>query len=306
MQHSAQVMERASEYVRTSARPLEQARFAYLRGGPAEAVHAQLARFQNEDGGFGHGLEPDLQTPASSVLATTVGLQILRQVGTPAGHPLVTNAMRYLVDNYDAQAERWPLIDAAASESPHAPWWTYNENLANAFGLFMANPRAEILGYLYDYPDLIPLDVRQRLTEAVLAHLEAAPDDMEMHDLLCYARLAETSSLPEHVRAALLPKLLSVVGHIVARDPAAWEGYGLTPLAVVSSPGSPFAEQLADAIPANLDWLIAHQGPDGSWGPAWTWGDLFPDAWPAAEKDWKSVITVDTVCRLHAFGRLAI
>lgn len=305
MQRSSHAMERASDYVRTSARPLEQARLAYLQGAPAEDVYTQLAQFQNEDGGFGHGLEPDLQSPTSTVLATTVALQILREVGAPAGHPLVSNAMRYLMAIYDAQVERWPLIDAAASEAPHAPWWTYDENLENAFGQFMANPRAEILVYLYDYPEHVPEDMRLRLTDAVLAHLEAAPDEMEMHDLLCYVRLVETRTLPEDVRAALLPKLRSVVDHIVARDPAAWEGYGLTPLAVVSSPHSPFAQQLADAIPANLDWLIAHQGVDGSWGPAWTWGDLYPDAWPAAEQDWKGVITVNTIRQLQSFGRLA-
>lgn len=305
MQRSSHAMERASAFVRTSARPLDQARFAYMLGGPDEAVHAELARFQNEDGGFGHGMEPDLQAPTSTVLATTVGLQILREVEAPAEHPLVSNAMRYLMATYDARAERWPLIDAAASEAPHAPWWTYDENLENAFGQFMANPRAEILGYLYDYPEHVPEDIRRRLTDAVSAHLKAAPDEMEMHDLLCYVRLVETRTLPEYVRAALLPKLHSVVDRIVPRDPTVWEGYGLTPLAVVSSPASPFAARLADAIPANLDWLIAHQGADGSWGPAWTWGDMYPGAWPAAERDWKGVLTVNTVRQLQAFGGLA-
>lgn len=305
MQRSTHAMERASAFVRTSARPLDQARLAYLRGGPAEDVYTQLAQFQNEDGGFGHGMEPDLQSPTSTVLATTVALQILREIEAPAGHPLGSNAMRYLIATYDAQAERWPLINAAASEAPHAPWWTYDENLENAFGQFMANPRAEILGYLYDYPEYVPEDMRQRLTDAVSAHLEAAPDEMEMHDLLCYIRLVETRSLPEGLRAALLPKLRSVVDHIVARDPTAWEGYGLTPLSVVSSPASPFAQQLADAIPANLDWVIAHQDADGSWSPTWTWGDMFPEAWPAAKRDWTGVITVNTVRQLQAFGRLA-
>ncbi len=305
MQLSSHAMERAREFVRASARPLEQARFAaYFDGGAAEEVYTQLSLFQNEDGGFGRALEPDLRTPASSVYATTVGLQILRELETPAQHPLVANAIRYMLDTYDAQTERWSLISAAANNAPHAPWWTYDENFAHNFGQFLANPRAEILGYLYDYPELAPQDLRQRLTGSVLTHLQAAPDEMEMHDLLCYMRLAETRALPEDVRTPLLQRLRNVVDHTVARDPAAWEGYGLAPLSVVSSPRSPFEEQLADAIPANLDWIIAHQGADGAWGPAWTWSDLFPDVWPMAEQDWKGVITVDTLRRLQAFGRL--
>ena len=36
-----------------------------LRGGAAESVIAALRPYQNEDGGFGHALEPDLRGPVS-------------------------------------------------------------------------------------------------------------------------------------------------------------------------------------------------------------------------------------------------
>ena len=191
-----------------------------------------------------------------------------------------------------------------ATEAPHAPWWTYNENFENAFGQFLANPRAEILGYLYDYPDIVPQEMRQCVTASVLEHLQAAPDDMEMHDLMCYVRLVETQSLPEAVRAALLPKLRSIVDHTVARDPAAWDNYKLPPLTVASSPESPFAGQLSVALQTNLEWVLAHQAADGSWQPTWDWGGLYPEAWPAAKQDWAGIITVDMIRKLQAFGRL--
>ena len=103
MQLSQQGMERARVFIATSARPLEQALFShYLDDGSVEEVYTQLAQYANSDGGFGRALEPDLRTPESSVIATTIGLQTLRGLRTPETHPLVEGAMRYLLNTYDA------------------------------------------------------------------------------------------------------------------------------------------------------------------------------------------------------------
>ncbi len=69
---------RARAFVFEYGRPLERARFLYaLEGGDAQKLCSTNWRpSENEDGGFGHGLESDLRLPDSSVLATTVGLQI--------------------------------------------------------------------------------------------------------------------------------------------------------------------------------------------------------------------------------------
>ena len=78
---SVDAQERARAFIDTQGRPLERSLYAYhFEDGSAEAVLAELGRFQNDDGGFGHGIEPDLQTPDSSVLGTTVALQTLRSL----------------------------------------------------------------------------------------------------------------------------------------------------------------------------------------------------------------------------------
>ena len=127
---------------------------------------------------------------------------------------------------------------------------------------------------------------------------------MEMHDLLCFIRLAETPAFPEDARARILPKLIRVVDRVVAREPDQWEGYGLKPLLVVTSPDSPFAEMLAEEIHLNLDYEIEKQREDGSWAPNWSWGDTYPEAWPEAEREWRGVLTVNTLKALRNFGRL--
>ena len=49
-----------------------------LKMGRPRLCSANSRFFQNDDGGFGHGLEPDLRLAGSSVIVTTVALQHLR------------------------------------------------------------------------------------------------------------------------------------------------------------------------------------------------------------------------------------
>ena len=188
-------------------------------------------------------------------------------------------------------------------DAPHAPWWAYDDDLPQRWHGFLANPRAEIVGYLYEYAELVPPELLAELGEAVTAHLEANPQP-DMHGLLCYVRLVETDALPHALRDRMLPLLSTAIDTTVARDAAAWSEYGLQPLTVVSSPDSPFASLLADAIPANLDYLVEQQGDDGAWSPNWSWFGLYDEAWLAAERAWKGVLTVKALRQLRAFGRL--
>ena len=72
----------ARRFLETEARALELARFrCSFEDAPAASVVEALAAYQNPDGGFGHGLEPDLRAPQSSVLCTSIALQILRELG---------------------------------------------------------------------------------------------------------------------------------------------------------------------------------------------------------------------------------
>jgi hypothetical protein len=305
LSHEAQA--RAKAFVEHYARPLEQRIYAYYyRQGPKEAIFEALATFQNPDGGFGNALEPDLRLPDSSVLATTVGLQVLREFDAPADHPLVRGALHYLLQTYNPAAEAWSIIPPNTDDAPHAPWWTYGEDVAASWNNFLVNPRVEIIGYLLDYaPSGLPAWVRRRLVDAVGTYLDEHPDKIGMFDLLCYDRLIKTRTLPEDTRAMLIAKLTPLVDQLVIKDPAEWEKYNLMPLELVNAPDSPFAAVLGDVVAQNLDFEIDRQHADGSWKPKWTWGPLYPDVWEQAKQDWSGVITLRTLKALRNFGRLA-
>jgi hypothetical protein len=291
----------AVDFMKSRARPLEKALYAcYFEGVAAAGVLDELAKFQNGDGGFGHGLEPDIRLDDSSVIATTIAFQRFRELKAPADHPMIAKACRYLLSTYDAQHLNWPIIPSNIDDAPHAPWWVHGGDLEKS----MSNPRAEISGYLHDYPQHFPKEMREVVTESVVNYLLSQPDQMEMHDLLCYIRLWETQNPPEITKTMVLEKLSRIVDNAVERNPEEWKNYGLPPLAVIATPESPFAGAFADEIPRNLDFIIESQSEGGTWGPNWSWGDQWADVWEQAKRDWTGYLTLENLRKLRAFGRI--
>ena len=291
-------------YVKEQGRDLDRALLRYyFEGGSAKDVLTALAAYQNDDGGFGHGLEPDLRTPASSVIATTVAFQNFRSLRVPADHPMVQRGIAYLLETYDESRQVWPIIPPEVEDAPHAPWWDYAASEAG-FGGFLINPRVEIVGYLHDYRAAVPVDLLQSTTQAVFAHLDSLPDEMEMHDLICFVSLAETEALPRELKDRIWMKLAKAAEHGVAREPEQLTGYVLKPLYVVTSPDAPLADALADEVAMNLDFEIDQQGADGVWSPNFSWGEQHPEAWEIAKREWQARMTLKNLRVLQDFGRI--
>src|SRR5688500_15763314 len=99
---------KAVAFLKDQARPLERVLHSYhFEKGSSEQPLKELSLFQNEDGGFGHCLEPDIQLGDSSVIATTVAFQHLREIGVPDDHPLVVKGYHYLRDTYNRLNLNW-------------------------------------------------------------------------------------------------------------------------------------------------------------------------------------------------------
>jgi hypothetical protein len=300
---------RARDFIKTQARPLDRVLFEYrFEGASANLVTAELAHFQNDDGGFGHALEPDLRTPTSSALATEIGLRTLKGLGCASDHPMVAGAVRFFVETIDLQTKVWRVIPRDANDHPHAPWWHDEEgSLARTFDDFLIIPRASVVGLLHHYAALVPEDWLVELTEDTLAALETLEDDAFRGggDSLRYAlRLVETKVLPQSYRDRLFPRLLRLSRKFVSCDPQEWGGYVATPLKVAPTPDSLVADELRAGLEKHLDYQIDHQAPEGTWEPTWTWGDFYPDIWEQAKQEWRGELTLRTLTTLRAFGRI--
>lgn len=288
--------EQAVQFIVNEGRLLERTLYAYeFEGGSEEDVIRELAVYQNADGGFGKGLEPDIRTEVSSAIATTVALQHLKTVGAGSNSPIVKDAIRYLIDTYNrAQRAGWDIVPPDVELAPRAPWWNYN-----AAHEGWGNPAIEIVGYFHKYADLVPVNILNELTQHAITYINEGSTRKDFHELFCCLRFAEL--VPESVLREVKPVIDEMVMNCVTTDPDGWNGYCLMPLQVAESPNSIYHEKLGDSVKLNLGHLLAKQQANGAWSPTWSWGQ-YEDVWAKAEQEWKGVLTLDALRRLKAYG----
>jgi hypothetical protein len=297
---SAEQFAKARDFLLTRARPLERAMFRFeFEQGSAADVLKELETFQNEDGGFGNALEPDFRLPASSATATTVALQYISRLQLPETPVIAIRALQYLYRTFDHDHQLWMSVPESVTQFPRAVWWEY-PGLEKA-EQYWANPSAEIVGYLYEFPGIVPDGLREALTRKAFEKLDNRSEPLEMHDLLCYLRLAER--LPAGLQSELYTRLDPHVRAVVTTTLEQWRAYSLQPIQVAPSPESRYYPVFQSAISENLDFLIANQGDDGAWHPTWEWG-RYEEEWQRAQEEWKGWLTLDNLRILRAYKRI--
>lgn len=292
----------ARRFIYDRGRDLERLLFQHeFESAPAWPVLEALAAYQNADGGYGRGLEPDSHAEASGALATSVALRVLADLSVPASHPQVAAAVSYLAATLDPATGTWRIVPPETEAAPHAPWWA-QDGLAERFGDFKLNPRPDILAQLLRLG--VTVNWLPGLVEDVIREAEErSAGGLEMHDLIACARLlealAESSVEFEGLRAVVEPAAVAAVAGTTAG------GYGIRALSLAPLPGSVLAEALGEAVADELAAAPASQAEDGAWWPAWTWGEATEtEAWEASRTAWAGIITLDTLRSLAAAGRV--
>ena len=280
----------AAVFVAANARVIDQRRLERLfGGGSAGPVRDAVAAYRNDDGGFGHALEPDWRAPGSQPAATEMALRIMHEADAWDGG-LVRAACDWLASVAPAEGGA-AFVEATFSGWPHAPWWVPEEGhpaSLTATGMIAGTLHAR--GVRHPWLD----GATEVMWNRIGALTEPSPYDM-------YGVLGFLQHVPDRSRAReafsrVGPLILS--RGLVELDPEA-AGEIHTPLDFAPEPGSIARELFDDAtIKAHLGHFAHAQRDDGGWMFNWL-------AWsPAAERDWRGFLTVDALRILRANGRL--
>ncbi len=276
----------ATRFIVREGRLLERRVLASLFEGenPAGAVRA-LAAYANEDGGFGHGLEPDKRAPTSQPLDVEVAFQVMELLGR-VDKAMVDAACDFLQTLGDGVGCLVPGA-LAFPRAPHWGEWALGPSL---------NPTAGLAAYLWrvqaDHP------WRDRATEFCWRELEDGLP-VEAHsfgEVLSFLDAVGDRRRAESMMGAV-PEALAAL-ELFHLEPSA-DGYGVTPLHYAPSPASRWIGLFEpELIDRHLDALAASQCEDGGWPISWeTIG-------PAAVQDCRAVETLGALRTLRAFGRL--
>ena len=279
----------AADILAGRARVLDRRVFQRLfQGGEAAPVRDAIAAYRNDDGGFGHALEPDCRTAASQPAAVEMALRLMDVTGA-WDERLVKDACDWLATIAPA-AGGATFVLPSVGEGPHAPWWVPAEG----------NPPSpiqtgQIAGLLYARGFAHPWrDGATRVMWELIDTL-TEPGGYEMFGVLAFLQHVPDRSRAQAALRRVGPLILE--RGLVALDPEA-AGEVHTPLDFAPLPDSIARSLFDDAtIEAHLDHLAAAQREDGGWTfnwPAWS---------PAAEADWRGFLTIDALRVLRANGR---
>jgi hypothetical protein len=285
---------------------IDVARWQYhFENGCPEAVLNALAKYQNEDGGFGHALEADSWNPNSTPIQTCTAAEILREINfADADHPIVAGMLNYLDSGADFNGKVWFNSVLTNNDYPHAPWWhtdaagmekiSYNPTAALAgFGLAYANRKSE----LYEKCSVIA-------AEAVEHYLKSDRKE-DMHTVQCYLRLMEYCESAEIYDAidlnALREKLRNDINCLITADISLWtSNYICKPSLFFNSPKSIFYEQNQEIAEFECEFICGSRNPDGVWDLTWRWND-YPKEWAVAENWCKGAQAVNNMLYLSNF-----
>jgi hypothetical protein len=292
---------RAERFVWLTARVLEQRRFAHhFRGAAADPVETALDAYRNEDGGYGHALEPDLRGPVSQPLHTAHALRVLDAVGRCAGQR-VERMCRYLTSVSTADGAL-PAIHPSQRGYPTAPFVTVLDEPPS--DLLATGPVVGLLhrnevwhAWLFRATDFCWRAVESLETshpyeiEAAVVFLDSAPDRPRAQ--------AAADRLGRLVRKHRLAAL----------DPDDLDAYPVSPGYAPGEHHFPYdfartPHSLArawftdDEMARSLDHLAAQQQEDGGWPVRWRhWA-------PAPALEARSLVTIEALRVLGAYGRV--
>ncbi len=299
---STHAFEKASEFIVRNARPVDRTQFEYHFGnGSVDRIIEELAKYQNDDGGFGHAIEPDIRMPDSSPFLGTLAFQVLREIGVSAENEMVKQGLSYFERTFDSSIGGWDPNGPQVDNYPHAIWWNYSPVASRLEPVVQANPGAEIVGYMHLYRGHVTDEFLEVATATVIEAFDALPVDMEFHALMCFVRLAEMAG--EEIAAPMLGKLKESVQAAVAEGQGDWNSYGARPLSFAGSPDSLLADDLVDQIDQQLDFEIGEQTDNGSWQPTFSWRQ-YEDEWPAAKAEWAGYLTLRQLLSFKTWGRI--
>lgn len=293
-------LNRAERFIWLTARVLEQRRFAHhFLKGSADAVETALAAYLNEDGGYGHALEPDLRGPVSQPLHTAHALSVLDSIDRCSGLR-VERICRFLTD-VSTKEGALPALLPSQRGYPAAP-----------FIPIVDDPPAELLAT----GPVVGLLHRNAVWHAWLFRATdfcwAAVDALRVsHPYEIEAAVAFLDGAPDRSRAeAAADRLGRLVRdqRLAVLDPEQRAQY---PVAAGYAPGEqhfPYdyaraPESLArrwftDAeMDLSLDHLAAGQETDGGWPVTWRqWA-------PGTALEGRPLVTLRALQTLRAHGR---
>ena len=290
----------AYHYIKSNCDDLHSSLFEYhFFKGSLDNVLKNLKKYQNEDGGFGNGLEPDFILPDSSPMATTIAFQILEEIGEK-DEEMAYSALKFYENTFDRNRNGWWAVPVQVNDYPHAPWWNYDtRKKCTVIDKHWGNPSSEIIGTLYEYRSELQLIDIEPLIGHAINHFNELKEYESEHEIYCCIRMYK--KLPEIFQRQLKETISKAIKDLLCLDVSKWNTYVPKPLDFVQSRHHPLFAEIEEYVEENCDYLVDTMK-DGVWHPTWKWNQ-YEEQWEESKKNWIAFLTIKHYKILREFNR---
>ncbi len=300
--------EKARSFIYRNARPIDLALWRYhFENGTKEAVLSALSFYQNEDGGFGHALEPDIWNPNSSPITTGQATVILNDIEYyKKNSGLVMGLLKYIESGKDRIDDKWLFEIESNNHFPHSPWMHWKENIEQNY-----NPTIMFVGFALlcgDRNSALYKKCKSIAVKAIDSFLEPEAKN-NMHEMICYVNFYEyckTADIADLFRNfnRFEEILIQRVKEEICGDTEKWStSYVAKPSHFFDRPGSIFYEDNKQIADYECEFIINSMQDDGAYPITWQWND-YPGEFSISENWWKSYILINNMKYLKNFNKL--
>lgn len=302
------IFEKSCNFIYCNARPIDLARWQYhFENGSKENVLRALPFYQNEDGGFGNGLEADCWNPTSSPIQTWCAAEILREIGyCDSKNNIIKGILKYLASGKDFNSEKnqWMNTIESNNNYPHAIWWEHSDSGDE----YLYNPTASLAGFIIKFADKnsdlykLGCKIAKEAIEFLINN-----EISDSHVVACYTNLLdycrETKTDIFDIEV-FEENLKQKVSNCISKDINDWNtSYVCKPSHLFNSPNSVFYSDNKDIADYECEYIEKNQLNDGSYAVTWQWFNDYKE-FEVAANWWKSFIIVNNMIYLRNFGRL--
>ena len=274
-------------------------------------VAMALSIYQNRDGGFGHGLEPDSLNPYSSPLQTSEGLRILKSVGyndsnlDEVSESLVKRALHYIYYYCLKDGKINPNVPSN-NDFPHARWWSYDEDF---FDTWRYNPTASIVAFTLHftkendkyfkkaYP-LVPVIIESFNSDPKeLVNKYYVSNMIELYDVLTAKNI-----YPE-LHESLKEGINKRIDDLINKDEESWKNGTNKPLELLQHKDFVNTEERKELVEKHLDFLLDTRTSNGLFDVSWGWDNDYEEV-ELQHVKWLGVLLVSNLVTFSQYDRI--
>jgi hypothetical protein len=289
---------RSIDWLMSHGRPLDIARFKYhFENADVSIVLDELKKFQNPDGGFGHGLEPDVRNPNSSPIASWVATELLTEIGCwNMQLDIVQDLVTYLSNTEQKDGHWFKSSIESNNDHPRAIWWNFDPDKK----VSIYNPSAALYGFLVLVTD--DLHAKKKLKEIFSYFINDG--DLEMHDLNVLVRAVQYAWMAD---MDITDGIIEKVKQQIQRGCKDFiEGnrsdYVLRPSVFFPNFHLPFFSDFIDVLKLESGWLMENPSADGTWPVPWNWYQ-FEEEFEKIKPEWMSDMIVRNLRLIHRMNK---